>query len=71
MKNNRHVCAAEDAGYVEYPGLPGHVKTGGMAMHKPRCLLRSDDRADGRVIEMILSKKETRSTIHYEVPIFC
>ena len=46
QKNNRTVCAAEEAGYVEYHGLPGMVKTGCMntpiqtstfcALHKPR-----------------------------------
>ena len=30
MKNRRHVCNARDAGYNEYPGLPGKVKTGCM-----------------------------------------
>ena len=27
MKNHQDVCAAQDAGYVEYAGLPGEVKT--------------------------------------------
>ena len=77
LKNNREVCAAVDAGFVEYPGLPGKVKTGCMETpeqqskycsdHKPRRLISSDDRADGRVIEMILAKKETRQTVHYQV----
>lgn len=30
MKNRRHVCNARDAGYIEYDGLPGKVKTGCM-----------------------------------------
>jgi len=30
MYNCRHVCNAKDAGYVEYPGLPGKMKTGCM-----------------------------------------
>ena len=30
MKNRRHVCNARDAGYIEYPGLSGRVKTGCM-----------------------------------------
>ena len=30
MKNRRHVCNARDAGFIEYPGLPGRVKTGCM-----------------------------------------
>lgn len=28
MKNNREVCSAVDAGYIEYAGLPGSVETG-------------------------------------------
>ena len=28
MKNHRDVCLATEAGFVEYPGLPGKVKTG-------------------------------------------
>ena len=74
MKNCRQICAATDAGFVEYDGLPGMVKTSCMnspnqrsrlcAAHKPQQLL-SDD-CDG-VIEMIVSKKTTKSTTFYEV----
>ena len=28
MKNNREVCYAVDAGYAEFVGLPGKIKTG-------------------------------------------
>ena len=28
MKNRRDVCMARDAGYTEYEGLPGSIKTG-------------------------------------------
>lgn len=28
MKNHREVCAAQEAGYAEFDGLPGKVKTG-------------------------------------------
>ncbi len=31
MKNRRAVCLAKDAGFIEYPGLPGHIKTGCMS----------------------------------------
>lgn len=31
MKNRRDVCLAKDAGFIQYPGLPGHIKTGCMA----------------------------------------
>ena len=28
MKNRRNVCAAKEAGLIEYPNLPGAIKTG-------------------------------------------
>jgi hypothetical protein len=28
MKNHRDVCLAKDAGYIEFEGLPGKIKTG-------------------------------------------
>jgi len=31
MKNRRDVCLAKDAGFIQYPGLPGHIKSGCMA----------------------------------------
>ena len=34
MKNRRPVCNARDAGYIEYPGLPGKIKTGCMKTPK-------------------------------------
>ena len=30
-KNNRSVCFAKDAGYIQYDGLPGRIKTGCMS----------------------------------------
>ncbi len=30
IKNHRDVCKARDAGYTEYEGLPGSIKTGCM-----------------------------------------
>ena len=30
MKNRRDICAADCAGFIEYAGLPGKVKTGCM-----------------------------------------
>ena len=78
QKNNRPVCAAGDAGYVEYEGLNGKVKTGCMntpeqqslfcTIHKPR-QMNADTASQGnhRVVEMILKKKTTRNTTFYEV----
>ena len=69
QKNNRPVCAAEDAGYVEYEGLPGSVKTGCMdtpeqksrfcTSHRPR-EMKSESCPESnlprhRVIEMIVT----------------
>ena len=49
VKNHRSVCAATDTGYIEYAGLPGHIKSGCTntpeqtsrfcSLHKPRILL--------------------------------
>ena len=72
QKNNRPVCAAGEAGFVEYAGLPGKVKTGCMAtpeqsslfcsLHKPRQLKVSPTNSEGQhgVIEMILRKKRNK-----------
>lgn len=66
LKNSRDVCAAEDAGFVEYAGLPGQVKTGCMETpqqsgkfclhHQPR---KVDSFGQQKVVEMVLSKRET------------
>lgn len=78
MKNCRDVCAAKDAGFLEYTGLPGQVKTGCMdtprqsskfcTNHQPhvaQCASTAD--LQTKVVEMILSKRETRSSTMYEV----
>ena len=56
MKNHRDVCYAINAGYVEYAGLPGRVRTGCpntpdykspfCASHKPAVALRSSGVAE-------------------------
>ena len=76
QKNNRPVCAADEAGYVEYAGLPGKVKTGCMntpeqqslfcPLHKPRHMKTTEGCRHG-VIVSILKKKETRNSTFYEV----
>ena len=79
MKNHRDVCAAEDAGFVEYIGLPGRVKTGCMESpkqcskfcsnhmtHHAQCS-GSSVQSQAKIVEMILRKKETRSSTLYEV----
>jgi len=53
MKNHHAVCAASDAGYIEYDGLPGRVRTECTntpeqrdrfcSLHKPRALNNNYD----------------------------
>ena len=76
MKNHRSVCAASEAGYLQYDGLPGHVKTGCTNtpeqrsyfchLHKPRALTSPSSNAN-TVIESVLVKKVTRSITYYKV----
>jgi hypothetical protein len=60
MKNNREVCKATAAGFVQYEGLPGHVTTGCQrtpsfksrfcSIHSPRvCTLSSPDSEEGSI----------------------
>ena len=77
MKNHRAVCAASDAGYIDYTGLSSTIKSGCTntpeqksrfcSDHKPRALACTSD--TNGVIEMILEKKTTRSMNHYKVHI--
>lgn len=83
QKNNRQVCAAERAGFIEYEGLPGSVRTGCMntpeqksvfcSLHKPRqmevesSVSQNRTQTQRQVIEMILGKKQTRNGTYYQV----
>lgn len=83
QKNNRSVCAAEEAGYVEYAGLPGKVKTGCLKtpeqqstfcpVHKPRHMqmetpdTQNPNAGHHGVVETILRKKQARNGTYYEV----
>ena len=68
LKNHRSVCAASEAGFIEYDGSPGHVKSGCTntplqtcpfcSIHKP-CVLVNISKSQHKVIEMILSKRNT------------
>ena len=87
QKNNRPVCAADEAGYVQYEGLPGKVKTGCMntplqtstfcAHHYPRvmeaqCSDEPKQKIQYRVVESILQEKQTRNGCYYQVGnVFC
>ena len=63
-KNRRDVCNAKDAGYISYPGLPGHIKTGCTASpafksrfcseHSSRtCITDDSNMQEGRYLEVI------------------
>ena len=77
LKNHRSVCAASEAGYVQYAGLPGKIKTGCTntpcqksrfcPAHKPRTLTTDNEGSSSKVIEMILEKKTLRSHTMYKV----
>lgn len=76
MKNHRSVCAATEAGFMEYTGLPGTIKTGCTntpcqrsrfcQLHKP-CILSTEIVKSNSVIEMILEKRRTRGQNVYKV----
>ena len=77
MKNRRDVCMAKDAGCIQYPNLPGHIKSGctSSPQYKSRYCQKHDSRAcksyhadeGDPVVEMILEKKTTRSSTFYKV----
>jgi hypothetical protein len=83
MKNRRDVCMAKDVGYIQYPNLPGHIRSGCTASPQfksrychehgkraPSVSGYDDSSANGDpVIEVILEKKTTRSSLFYKVTI--
>ena len=85
MKNHRDVCFATDAGFVEYAGLPGKVKTGCTntpdlksrycGLHKPTATVNNSETSKNlstrNQVGLILSKRSTRAQIHYQVCIHC
>ena len=80
MKNRRDVCAATEAGYVQYEGLPMVIKTGCQLTpgysskycfaHAPRIIRNeggaTDSSSEG-IVKIITAKKETRSGLYYQV----
>ena len=79
LKNRRDICGAKDAGWIQYPGLAGRIKTGCVSSpsfrsryceeHKIRCVEgeNSSSESDELVIETLLAKKETRNGNNYQV----
>ena len=70
MKNRRDVCLARDAGYVEYEGLPGRIKTGCMntpekssrhcVSHAVRACIQSTQQSDDEEAPEIQPVKNDR-----------
>lgn len=77
MKNHRSVCYATNAGYAEYDGLPGVIRTGCpntpayksryCSLHKP--MLGEDAQSMQDQPGMIIGKRITRQGTSYEVSI--
>ena len=91
MKNRRNVCAATEAGYLEYDGLEGKIKTGCpmTPLQTSRYCYHHATRAskpevqdkiqstvtigEEGIVKVIMSKKETRGAVYYQViiPFMC
>lgn len=81
MKNHRAVCLAKEAGYAQYQGLPGKIRTGCpntpdlksrfCSKHKPTVVTPQSDQSELEQSEglqgIIIGKKTTRQTTLYEV----
>ena len=80
MKNRRDVCAASEAGFAEYEGLPGVIKTGCQLSpgypskycytHAPRISQMTGQTnvcAEEGVVKLITAKKQTRTETYYQV----
>jgi len=67
MKNRRDVCMARDAGYIEYDGLPGAIKTGCMntpqkgsrhcSLHTGRACIQQASQSDDEAIVKLSAVK--------------
>ena len=81
MKNRRDVCAASEAGYIQYEGLPTFIKTDcqyslGYSFkycfeHAPIIAVCKEGSTTNAVYEgvvkIITTKKETCSGVYYQV----
>ena len=80
-KNRRDICAATEAGFVKFEGLPGAIKTAcqlspgyqsrycyhyAPRVSKMEIVGVENDQNEG-VIKLIISQKQTRSDIYYKV----
>ena len=76
-KNRRDVCAATEAGFIEYKGLPGVIKTGCQLSpgyqsqycyhHSPRVTRVANEDAEQKIVSLITGKKTTRNGTYYQV----
>ena len=82
MKNRRNVCAATEAGYLQYDGLEGNIKTGCpmtplqtlrycyhhvIRVSKPDAEDKYTQSGEEGIVKVIMSEKETRSGVYYQV----
>lgn len=77
MKNNREVCSAKLAGYSEFAGLAGRVRTGCpntpalksryCQLHMPVASQLDEDELEETHTAIIISKRVTRQSIFYQV----
>ena len=77
MKNRHDVCAATEAGFIEYEGLPGVIKTGCQLSpgyqskycyhHAPRVTRAGNNDTEEDIIKLITGKKTTRNGTYYQV----
>jgi len=81
MKNRRDICAATEAGFVEFEGLPGAIKTGCQLSpgyqsrycyhHAPRVStignMENENNQNEGVIKFIIAQKKTRNDTYYQV----
>lgn len=83
MKNRRDICGTTEAGFVEYEGLLGAIKTGCQLSlgyqsrycyhHAPRVstienVIKESDLNEG-VVKFIIVQKQTRNDTYYQVRI--
>jgi hypothetical protein len=78
MKNHRDVCCATNAGYSEYTGLPGRVRTGCpntpayksayCDVHRPAMGTHHfDGGAKDEPVGLIIGKRTTRTSTMFQV----
>ena len=79
QKNRRNVCAATQAGLIEYEGLPGSIISGCQLSpcyrsnycfhHAPRVMKSSNHECDEKeiMVRYIVGKRTTRKGVSYQV----